>query len=353
MTLNLNSNSNKCEICLRLQTIPDGTAPNTINNFIQPTMYDHMVPYYCYKHRQEMEMAIERRKRELLIQDEKFTNYKPVMVNNECKSIDECLLNFTTQDLVKFEKDLSLGIQTQIQPIPLATIRSKSAESLINISRSPVKCPVTSCNKFIGFTSILAHFICDHHRSFVVEIQDIEGDGRAILTFDEEIFVYGENICLGILVYGGINSDKESRPGICGLCCSNSLLSEEHHNLVNHLPILILGCKTRIDVFGTDDNDVDGGVDEVKEENNPLKHIIMFWLVSIETTRPIYSTVSIFNHKMKAARSSVIKIRDIKATQNVKKLQEDTNFIMLGRGDINCLSNQGKTRIEIEFTIKE
>lgn len=73
--------------------------------------------------------------------------------------------------------------------------------------------------------------------------QDTEGDKRSVLIFSEDILNYGENKCLGVLAYGGRDSNENNRPGVIGLSRTNSFLPEKYSHFVNHLPILIMGCK--------------------------------------------------------------------------------------------------------------
>lgn len=78
--------------------------------------------------------------------------------------------------------------------------------SLTNLLRSPINCPVFPCNEMVGTTSVLSHFIQDHTQNMSVDFQDIDGTRRSILMFDENIFVHGEALCLGILCWSRLVS---------------------------------------------------------------------------------------------------------------------------------------------------
>lgn len=82
---------------------------------------------------------------------------------------------------------------------------NQSSETLIQISRCPINCPVTLCQQTIGITSMLSHFIRDHKENF----RDIDGQCRSVLVINENSFPFNQVVSLGILAYGGVCSKYE------------------------------------------------------------------------------------------------------------------------------------------------
>lgn len=127
--------------------------------------------------------------------------------------------------------------------------QEKNQDVHLNISRSPIKCPATSCSKIIGMTSLLSHFILDHNISKSIDFEDILKNQRSVLVFNDDNLIRNENICIGVLAYGGCENTEESRPAAMGLSLPNAFLPPKHNAFVNHLPILIMACKTSIAAF--------------------------------------------------------------------------------------------------------
>lgn len=141
------------------------------------------------------------------------------------------------------------------------TMRSNN---LISICRSPIHCPVATCHQMIGVTSVLAHFLRDHKQTFDGDFREITADSRALLVFNEQYFRREQTSCLGVLAYAGTGRWLDlicvlysidlanlwvlfsSFPGVNGLARPNSFLPEKFSCFTNHLPILILGCKTHL-----------------------------------------------------------------------------------------------------------
>lgn len=188
-----------------MQEFSEGTGPPR-KKFNQPTMYDHMESYCKFKRMKAHEEELQAAKEKCIIQNSKFTN-----LTIEPSKLDECLRNFSTQNLVKFKMKSNESEEFEYEAErrfldEVARKNANSVDSLINISRSPINCPVTACSQTIGITSVLSHFLRDHKQCFPVDFQDIDGNRRSVLIFDESIFNYNENICLGILAYGGKDS---------------------------------------------------------------------------------------------------------------------------------------------------
>jgi Domain of unknown function (DUF4729) len=227
-----------------------------------------------------------------------------------------------------------------------ATLKKiKSFSSLEKISRSPVKCPASDCMDTVAISSILSHFVSDHAH---VSIKPIEDRTRVILEFSESDLAFGENVCLGVLLYAG--ACNASRPGKIGLSLQNAFLPDSYKGYVNHLPILIMGCKTNLAALSGDQTEVE----RLQQRNDPALEIVLLWLASSETTKPIYATMTVFDLPMNFSHSRVMKTRDLKTTQTpIAILAEGCDHLRLGRADLNALAKNDTNSISMEVLMEE
>jgi Domain of unknown function (DUF4729) len=227
-----------------------------------------------------------------------------------------------------------------------ATLKKiKSFSSLEKISRSPVKCPASDCLDTVAISSILSHFVSDHAH---VNIKPIEDRTRSILEFGENVFTFGENVCLGVLLYAGANN--ETRPGKIGLSLQNAFLPDNYKSYVNHLPILIMGCKTNLAALSGDEAEVE----RLQQRNDPNLEIVLLWLTSSETTKPIYATMTVFDQPMNFSHSCVMKMRDLKTPQTpIAILAEGCDHLRLSRADIDGLAANDTNTISMEVLMEE
>ncbi|XP_055841794.1 uncharacterized protein LOC129908967 [Episyrphus balteatus] len=197
--------SNPCEDCDRLQEVlPKGNA-SIRPPFQQPTMYDHLSSFSKFKEEKILSKQLKTKEEDLLKFNKNFTNLELDKKN------DEILEKFSTQDIAKFRCNLKEGRFHQKmekdEPEDLWKKQEhevKAAASLTTILRTPVICPVSKCGRTIGVTSVLSHFLRDHNEDLTVECMNLYAEGRSLLLFDWDKFNFGENVCLGVLSYGGV-----------------------------------------------------------------------------------------------------------------------------------------------------
>lgn len=181
------------------------------NEYKPQTMYDYMPGYSQFKREKAMDQQIKLCKEQCINQNPKFTDF-----TIEPTEIDSIFDTLSTQDVAIFrnafkmnrsaissENDRTGSLENNTAK------RAASLNSLLNISRSPINCPVTQCQQTVGVTSLLSHFLRDHKQTFPIDFKSTSGDNRSLLVFDQTIFKPHETICLGILAYGGRN-------GYCG-----------------------------------------------------------------------------------------------------------------------------------------
>lgn len=203
--------ASNCKDCDRLQVKPSGTGPPR-PKFHQPTMYDHCANFQKFKQDKEDEEFFNHRKNELLKFDPNFTDFNLTRVLTK-----EEFEQFSTQDIAQFRRQLRLGSRDRQLPLSLqenektdiksdqesGTKSLSKKKSVLALTRTPVQCPISVCNRTIGVTFVLSHFLRDHSEDFGVPCQEIYAGKRSVLIFDPNSLEFQENICLGVLAYGG------------------------------------------------------------------------------------------------------------------------------------------------------
>lgn len=199
--------ANFCEDCDYLNKEPSGNAPQR-TPFSQPTMYDHIPAFRKYKQTKECEKTMKARKEDLSKFNDNFTNMQLSSMNSVDGIFKDAFDDFSTEEIVKYRQDLKEILKQKNKDTPRKQENEdngsclKKTPSLLTISRTPVQCPVTKCGRTVGVTSVLSHYLRDHNEELVVQCQEIYS-GRSLLIFDPTQFEFRENICLGVLAYGG------------------------------------------------------------------------------------------------------------------------------------------------------
>lgn len=341
-----------CPNCDRLQNKVEGDA-SPRSKYIQPTMYDHMSNFVDYQNTLKFEHDVKEHRKQLMTLHEKFTDLKLPSDNVE----GSCAKHISTQNLLKFNNDLKSGAfhyEPKVEgPEDIWEQKNKamkSSESLTNISRSPIQCPVRKCNQTVGITSVLLHFLRDHIQDYPVECQEIFSGKQSVMLFKEHVFEHYENLCLGMLVYGGNINDPESRPALSGICHANSFLFGNSQCFTNHLPILIMGCKTSLSYLIEDKK----LAEQLADPNDKEKDILVIWLATVETTRLMHCTITVLNTDMTTSRSTIVEIRNLRDSQDPKVfLSQDSNYLMLSRAEIDLVSSGDKKQIRIEILVND
>ncbi|KAI8118922.1 hypothetical protein FF38_10194 [Lucilia cuprina] len=357
--------SNSCQDCNRLQIKTVGTAPER-PQFQQPTKYDHYNNFQKFKHSKKEEQFINQRKEELLKFNPNFTDFhlNRVLTKDEFEQ-------FSTQDIAKFRQQLRLGNcdhnsnSFDCMPDRKEDQHYKHVEednendrkslqkrkSLLSLTRTPVQCPISICNRTLGVTFVLSHFLRDHNEDFGVPCQEIYAEKPSVLIFDPTNLDFHENVCLGILAYGGHANDSSSRPTERGLCINNAFLPKPYEHLTSHLPILIMACRTS---WSTLLNIKDKLKGNIHNPNSINQELLVIWLASVQTVRPIYCTVTVYDKEMVSSRSLIMQIRDLNHTQNPEEFMlKETNCMRLSHGEINILTQSLIDCINMEILINE
>lgn len=237
-------------------------------------------------------------------------------------------------------------------------------DRLVDICRSPVHCPVAECRQMIGVTTVLTHFLRDHRPAIGEEFQEIGAEQRSLLVLHERYFARNaDTTAIGVLVYAGRRAGET--PVDCGLCRPNSFLPERYSRFTNHLPILILGCRCEATALLADREFADAAAKEVEEEGMHEEQstaseaddkMLVIWLATVQTIRPLHCTITVFNADMRTSRSAIVRVRSLKDAQDpVDFLATETDYLALSAGELRLLRDDDRSSgtIELEIIVHE
>lgn len=131
----------------------------------------------------------------------------------------------------------------------------------------------------------------------------------------------------------------------------NAFLPKPHEQFDAHLPILIMACQT-VESAMLKNKRLEEKI--LKSPNALHPQLLIIWLVSVETTKPVYCTVTVYDKLMSSSRSSIMRVRHLNESQNPSEfLSIDSNYMRLSRGEVEILSGNSTDCIHMEIMIHE
>lgn len=147
-----------------------------------------------------------------------------------------------------------------------------------------------------------------------------------------------------------IHNCSSDPPALRGICIHNAFLPKPHEHLDAHLPILIMACRTSWSAL-LEDKELETKITKLENVN---QHLLVLWLVSVQSTKPIHCTLTAYDKTMTSSRSIIAQVRQLNESQNPSEfLVNDVNSLRLNCGEINMLSHNGNECIHLEVMINE
>lgn len=301
-----------CSVCNVKFEAEDGN--DTLSLTSRKTLYGHLPEFRLYLASKYEKELFQRRLQEAMGNDERFT---ALCIKCRKGQIPE---NFYTQAAVRLinEKQI-LDSSTPI-----------AKQELLHIcTRRPIICPVTNCGHYLCATGMLEHFMQDEYTSGnLIEILEKQETTAAL---NHNSLLHGNNICIGVLLYGGKN--EKQRPAMMGLSLPNSSYSTVLSKYKNHLPILIMACKTHLSAMISPEM-----YKKQYTNENPERDILVFWLISMQTLKPMYAELTIENGC--TSKGLTVQIRNMVHEQSVEEfLNCDVNYLYLSAAEIRNLTD--------------
>ncbi|XP_001660504.2 uncharacterized protein LOC5572686 [Aedes aegypti] len=220
-------------------------------------------------------------------------------------------------------------------------------------TRNPWKCPIMRCPTMLSDSALLDHLIAEHK---CIDLKPVEAGEKALLSFRESIFPYGQPVCMGVLLYGG--KGNQSSPGHSH---RNSILSASFAAYEKHLPVLVMGCKTHLTDMLADDeipseiyNDICQRRDAALNGSDRDKDIFVLWLIGPSTSRPVYGEVTISDVDRIIVRGCRMQMHDFKDFLLPKSfLCNGEDYLMVNRPGMSLMTRNGEQDVEMEVVIEE
>lgn len=87
---------------------------------------------------------------------------------------------------------------------------------------------------------------------------------------------------------------------------------------------------------------------------NPDQELLVLWVASVQTTKPIHCTLTVYDKLMTSSRSAILQLRHLNNSQNPRDfVLTDTNCLRLTHGEIDILSQNRTECIRMEIIVNE
>lgn len=196
-------------------------------------------------------------------------------------------------------------------------VRAPKELNVEQLSRVPIRCPLSGCLATISSLDILCHMLIQHLRPSPgkEELHLAYENERCILLFDLSRLPPRKTICLGVLLYCGKRDHPDGLPGKRGLCHLNRFLPEAENELLlaEYLPVVILVRRCYffewLDKKKKDPAPVFEDMSDWTRKNVTYEadkdelDMFLFWTQSVSCTRPLHVTMTAYDRTMSECRS--------------------------------------------------
>ncbi|KAH8405341.1 hypothetical protein KR222_005813, partial [Zaprionus bogoriensis] len=199
-------------------------------------------------------------------------------------------------------------------------------DAVQELSRVPGTCPVGRCPEVIFPSNLMLHMLHKHVMSPNTTAAEIFEHKPVVVCVDPTYFQHGENHCVATFMYAGMQNQPETQPGLSYLCMPNSALMGNNRRFENHLPIMMMICRSTW-YAQLKDKQLER---ELVAMNGKNAVIYVVWLVSPCTTRRLYYSMTVYDRHYLNSRSVVRVVRDYTSFQNPSDfLPYEDNYLLL------------------------
>lgn len=212
------------------------------------------------------------------------------------------------------------------------------------LSRVPGSCPVGKCTEIIFPSNMMMHMLHKHKHSMDITTSEIFEHKPVVVCFNPTGYEYGNNYCVASLMYGGEKDRMETLPGLSYLSIPNTALINDHHKFDNHLPIMMMVCRSSW-YAQLKDKQLER---ELVEMNAKKSGIYVFWLVAPVTARKLYYTLTVYDRYYLNSRSVVRSVRNYTHFQNPSDfLPYEDDYLVLRDSEVNEFLNVGRSNSKL------
>ncbi|XP_037934362.1 uncharacterized protein LOC119673451 [Teleopsis dalmanni] len=225
----------------------------------------------------------------------------------------------------------------------------------LGVKHYPVRCPVDACNEAFDPDELLSHIFYKHTTDNVIRrygINEIHNNQTAKMHFKDTDLQPTKAVCIGCVLYVSAVKKSIIIPPDLPFCNANTFLHQKYAKYKNHAPIMIMASLTTwAALLLSKPLKVKCKADKVQD---PSLLLTVIWLVGTKINKPFNVCLTLFSENMLNSKSAILKVRPIyEAQKPCHFLRHHINYMLLSKGELDLLSNNGRTNIKIEFTPSE
>ncbi|KAH8318223.1 hypothetical protein KR074_011499 [Drosophila pseudoananassae] len=211
-------------------------------------------------------------------------------------------------------------------------------------------CPFGQCRyPLVTNEFLLGHYL-HYHSDTGVQVTESFEDNRLLIVFDPKNVTIGRNACISVLIYGGVRGRRCTLPIRRFMPTTNKDLPYSFDCYEGCLPMFLMiyrnrpesGRRVRFqDVAGH------GGTDEDSDD-------LTMWMMSMDLPQPIHCVMTIFNRRLDASVSSILKVSGLRKSHDHRAVMQSRHYYMrLGGKDLRMLTNNNTEPLYLEVAVKE
>ncbi|EDX17105.1 uncharacterized protein LOC6725131 [Drosophila simulans] len=206
----------------------------------------------------------------------------------------------------------------------------------------PAICPLPDCQTVVEHTHLLRHMISKHldprarTLPFQLRLREVSTGQRTLLMLPYRQLILDHDQCLAVL-----NWSSECLTG-SDLTAPQLDLPPCHQGLTNHLPILVMVCRTTWKSLLKQNDEKD--VQETRDVSAEWGVVYLFWLLSPFTRRPIYANLALQNGPLQSVfRRNRRRIRNFASRMPIRQFINglDPYFVSLNEDQLDELCGNG------------
>ncbi|ALC40870.1 CG12923 [Drosophila busckii] len=308
----------------------------------KPSIDELRVQFENYKLRCEQQNKLEESKLQTFCLDDEMQQlHEDLLLLRQ--GLEQLQLQNSNPDAIEQCPLSSNGIE-QSQP------QSQQEDKPLIISTGESQCLFEHCRRRVDSQLLLLHYISDHSsgaEGFQSCYSVAEGE-RVVLTFNAQSCAYQTNKVIGLLAYSGSLLQLQMRPKRRHVY--NSFLPQQHAHLEDHVPVVVLICRTSA-CAGLKDKQLAA---RVLKRAQPENEVYVIWLVTPQQRLQLNATLSICGRDAAKRCSSIVAVRQVRHSQNTCRFMPvDANYWRLSFGEMQKISNNFRDDLHLEIALTE
>ncbi|KAH8409090.1 hypothetical protein KR009_006748, partial [Drosophila setifemur] len=191
---------------------------------------------------------------------------------------------------------------------------------------------------------LLGHFLRHHLGGSGIELREVFEGNRLLIVFNPTAFDLGQNSCMSVLLYGGVKNRPCTLPITRFMPTYNGQLPMAFGRFAGHLPLFVMISRNRLrNACGRKVR-----FQDLDEE------VFALWMATMDLPQPIYAVLTVFNRRLDATVSSIMKVRGLKKSPNCQQfLNYSRQYMRLREQDLKILTNNHTEPLYLEVSVKE